>query len=108
MFGIKDKIASSGLKKVINGYLTGIGEVEKIDLDQKNKKIFVSVNLNGEDKPLTVSINKYELIRKGNSLFVRIVDVSASKEWLESAVKKYGGDSIPVPDQYADIVEKIL
>ena len=108
MFGLKDKIASVGIRKVINGYLTGIGEVEKLDLDQKMKTIFISLKLIGEDKPVTISINKYELTRKNNSLFIRVLDASASKPWLESAVKKYGSNLTEIPSEYAGIVEKIL
>ncbi len=108
MFGLKDMIASTGIRKVINGYITGIGEVDKFDLDQKKKNIFISLNLKGEDKPVTIAINKYELLRKGDLLFIRILDVSSSKPWLEAAIKKYGSELIQVPAKYADIVEKIL
>ncbi len=77
------------LLALLNRQLKELGEMTSILIDSKNKSIAIEIELKGEDKPISVRINGYEIESDGDRSLVQIGDISFSREWMDVIAKKF-------------------
>ena len=93
----------------INKEIGEFGEMIKLEIDNKNKKISTSIVLKGEDAPIEVRVNEYEFKRHGDSADVTIHQVSSDKQWVEATLNSFVvGKPWPVPHKLVDVLETVL
>jgi hypothetical protein len=101
--GSTDGIVSSFLKPELEKHLAGIGTVQKIDLDALNKRVSVTLSMQGDPNPVTIQIDRYSLAPSPTGSLLAIHDYSCpTHEWLAKLAKKFKpGFEIPLPVPYA-------
>ena len=95
---LKEKAIAAGIKGVVNREIEGCGVVTDIALDTEAKTIHVELDLKGEAATVVVEVLDYELVTRGDAIFMEIKKISASREWIAAALKKFAvGRPIELP-----------
>lgn len=86
--GIKDSALAMGLKTYLNDRFGDYGEIQDCEVDTEIGQLHLHVLLRGEQKPISASINRYELQREGGDVYVVLKSLSSSREWLTQLLSK--------------------
>lgn len=79
-----------------------------LKLDSKNHTISMTVQLVGEDKPLTVNIGNYNLSYDNGKHFLQVKNITTSKSWLNVLASEMLSDNkIEIPSKIAKVLEVI-
>ena len=106
--GSKDAALAFGARTFFNTRLRRIGEMTELSIDTKKRAIRVRLDLAGEATPIEIHVKKYELKRSGTGSRLTIVDATASREWLDEALREFVvGRSYTIPAS-AGAVLKLL
>ena len=82
----------------INTQLRSIGEMTELSIDTKKKRVRVRLELVGEKDPIDVEIVRYNLKSKGETTRITIEEATASREWLDVALREFVvGQDLTVP-----------
>jgi len=111
LLNLKDKGVSLAAKTAINVYLQkeGYGEMLKLNLDSQNKKLDAEIMLKGEKEPLSVSIDRYEIIDRDGETFIKLSGIETSREWINILVaSEVEGKEFKIPSQYKDKLSMII
>lgn len=65
-----------------NNKIEEYGEMVNLRIDSKNKNIELEILLKGEKESISVNIDRYEVIQKDNSTYIKFKNISASREWI--------------------------
>jgi hypothetical protein len=94
----KDALTSKAALSFINQRIARYGEVERLKLDSKNKSAEIVLRLIGEERPVAVTVERYELVGRDGKLFLRLARCTANREWLQNVLSDFGpGREIPLP-----------
>ncbi|MDX1952146.1 MAG: hypothetical protein SFY81_08160 [Verrucomicrobiota bacterium] len=105
----KDAGTNAMAGRMIRRYIEKYGELQAFEINSAQKWIDVELLLKGESGPVRVTIENYELARKGEKLFLRLNRLKASREWLHLVLQDYGaGREIEIPAQYSSAIEMAL
>jgi hypothetical protein len=80
--GMKDGALGLALKSFLNEKLSKYGEVQDCQIDTGANKIKLRALLRGEKDPINAAIDKYELERIGDDSYIKLIQLSCSREWL--------------------------
>lgn len=111
---IKNNSVSVLAKGFINKNIQKYGEVLDFKIDSKNKNIELELFLKGERENILIKINKYEIVDKSGSNFIKFKSVSASREWIEALLKNvvlpnYAAmNMVEIGSKYAKIIELLI
>ena len=90
MFGrVKDGMIGIGLKKFVNEKFGEYGEIQDADVDTGSRKVNLKVLLKGEQFPVTASIDRYDIEREGEDVYIKLLAFSASRAWLSTILNKF-------------------
>ncbi len=104
--GFLDSAVSTGAKIAINRMLDEIGKVTSLSLDLKAKTVAATVELAGETVPVEFNVGKYEITRDGDAVFIKMREITCSREWLQRAIQKYQPEPmVKLPDKLAQAVK---
>ena len=106
----RSKDASVGFagRFAINRKLRGIGDMTELAIDTKNKSVRVRLELIGESAPIEIEIARYRLNHTPAGSFLIVEDATASREWLDVALREFViGQSFPIPEK-AEALLKLL
>jgi hypothetical protein len=87
--GSKDAALGVAARSFVNARLRGIGEVTQLSIDTEKRSVQCRLHLTGESKAIGVQVRKYSLRAGGNQMTMKIVDASASREWLTAALRTF-------------------
>lgn len=94
----KDAFTSRAAQSFINQRIARYGEVQSLKLDSRAKTIEVVCQLQGEVSPITVRVERYEIIEEGGEKRVRLGACTCSRPWLENVLNDFGrGREVPLP-----------
>ena len=111
MNGFKDKATALILKRFANAnqFVAEFGQIENLKINSSNKTILVVAKFKGERESVTISIDGYEIIKKDNKHFVKLNNVSTTKEWLNVVLSKQNFDScLEIPARLAYVAKAFL
>jgi hypothetical protein len=95
----KDRLLSSGVRDRVNHLLKPYGAMLDLQINTTSQSISLSVLLKGEQNPVKVTVDRYEIISEEGKSYVQLSGVDTSREWLTAlAREKLAGQKIPVPD----------
>ena len=80
--GIKDSALALGLKAFLNERFGEYGEILDCSIDTDANQLHLSAMLVGEKEPLSASIDRYDLQREGEDMYVVIKSFSSSRQWV--------------------------
>ena len=94
----KDATVAFTARFVVNSKLKGIGEMTELSIDTKKRRVRVRLELVGEVEPIEVEITKYNLENKESGTRLTIEEATASREWLNVALREFVvGRTIEIP-----------
>jgi len=100
--------AKKRLKKDINKDIKDYGEVTALSLDLKKKKIYAKILLAGEEEPIDVDIQGYELSDDEDS-YVLINTYELNKQWMTALADQFLCErELPIPKDKFALVKSIL
>ena len=70
----------------------------ELSIDTKKHRVRVRLELRGEAEPIEVEITKYSLKNKDSATRLTIEEATASREWLNIALREFAvGRTIDIP-----------
>ena len=106
----KDRmIESVALPMLNNAWLKPFGHATSLKIDSSNKTAEISLELKGEQMPLTIHVNDYDLLTEPNGTFVVLKSVTTSREWMTALAREYlVGRRLAVPAEHAGMISRFL
>jgi hypothetical protein len=105
----KDAGASVAVEKWLGRELEEYGELKRIEINSREKRLELDILLKGETQTVHLRVDQYELIEREGKAALLVKAVTASRPWLQSLLQNYlVGASIPIPEQYAKLVRLVL
>lgn len=105
----KQVAAESAVRRYLAGKIASYGELQEFTLDLKQKTMEIQVLLEGESSSITLRVDGYQMLKKGDDTYLIIKKLDASRKWLllllnDLVVEK----TIPVPNEYATLLKMVL
>lgn len=102
----KDATLAFTARVAVNSKLKGIGEMTELSIDTKKRRVRVRLELVGEAEPIELEITKYNLENKESGARLTIEEVTASREWLNVALREFVvGRTIEIPAKAAALLK---
>ena len=111
---VKNSAISFLAEKFINNIIKEYGKMVNLKIDSKNKNIELEVLLKGEKENIFINVEKYEIVSKDGSIFIKFKNVSASREWIEVLIHNVAIPSfapkkmIEIDSTYAKIIDLLI
>ena len=103
-----DKVTGSkSTKLVINLTIKDYGDMIEFKLDHNKKNLYAKILLKGEDTPIELNIERYQIdIDLG---YIKILSANTSKEWLDAILNNFIiNKPINVPKDKLLLIEQFL
>ncbi|MRJ02344.1 MAG: hypothetical protein GXO19_05495 [Epsilonproteobacteria bacterium] len=103
---LKDRTLSFTAREAINLYLKDLGKVLQLKIDSKRNSIEVEVLLAGEEKPIELTIGRYEICREGEKYYIVVGEIGSSRRWITALARRYlEGHRFEIPENLARILQ---
>ncbi len=94
----KDLLTSKAAKTYANDFIKRYGKIDELSIDSKRRRIDVVCQLNGEVSPIGITIESYRIEDKGGKKFLEVIDSSATRPWMQTAMRDHlHGRKIELP-----------
>ena len=107
---IKGKVVSGTGKATINYKIRKFGEMLEFKFDPIKKTIYLDLMLKGEDKSITIKVNKFKINSLDNNESELIIeDAEFSREWMKVVFEEFAqGNKIKIPKKSASLLKLIM
>jgi hypothetical protein len=79
---MKDGAIGVAIKAWANDRYGDYGEIRAVDVDTRAARIVAKVQMRGEREIIAVTIDRYELIEDNGKLFLKIIKLTTTREWI--------------------------
>lgn len=94
----KDKALEASARAFLNHKAAGFGTVTALTVDTRLRKASLTAELKGESVPTSVEIGSYEVLEQNGKTYIRVLEITASREWLKVVLEQYlVGRLVPLP-----------
>jgi len=101
----RDRAVEAAARTYLSQKIEKFGQLEKLDLDTRTKRLELQVTLKGEVSPIKLSIDAYDVVRRGNDSLIIIRELRASREWVELAAREFViGQEFKIPAAAAAVL----
>jgi hypothetical protein len=110
-FEDKNELLSYIARAALDFYLQegGYGELREFSINNKTKKLFFKTKLKGEERFLSVSVDRYDIKREGGKYFFIARGITTDREWLNIAAKNFLEErKIEVPAKYSIFILAVM
>jgi|GEM_PF-1177146 hypothetical protein len=107
----KDILLSTVIRPFVQSSLDPYGTITELQLDSKAKSISLFLDLKGEDRPVEIHLNDYEIVEQGGETLIRFGEMVTSREWLTQLIRDYvpaESKSLPLPGNIAAAARMLL
>lgn len=103
---MKDAALGMALKAFVNDRFSDYGEVQDLKVDVDASRLQLHALLRGERHTVTVSVERYDLEREGEDVYVVLRTFSSSREWLTLLLTKlFAGKRYKIPGAAAALLK---
>lgn len=96
-------------KQFLSSYLQKYGKMLNFSVQPDTKRIYAELLLKGEEKPIKLTLDGYEITGPADKPTLRVAKTSASREWLEVVLKEFvEGKPIELPPKAAPLLKLLL
>ena len=96
-------------KQFLSSYLQKYGKMLNFSVHPDTKKIYVEILLKGEETPIKLNLDGYEISGPAEKPTLRVAKASASREWLEVVLREFvEGKPIDLPPKAAPLLKLLL
>lgn len=110
-FEDKNELLSYIARAALDFYLQegGYGELREFSINNKTKKLFFKTKLKGEERFLSVSVDRYDIKREGGKYFFIAKGITTDREWLNIAAKNFLEErKIEIPAKYSIFILAVM
>lgn len=101
----KDVSASLVARKMIEKRFSRYGSIRQLSLDSKSRRLHLEVMLAGETEPISLDVQRYELIKTAEGSAIVIREAVASREWINQLLADLViGRSFSLPPKYESVL----
>ena len=102
--------AGAATKAAINIAIKEYGKVLDIEINKEQQSLAISVALKGENEPIKLKVDKYQIKKRDGKVFFTIVEARCDgKAWLDAALKNFARDqTFEVPNDKVDFLADFL
>lgn len=105
----KGSAVSMAGKQFLSSYLQKYGQMLNFSVQPDTKKIYAEILLKGEDSPIKITLDGYELDGPAGKPTLRVAKTSASREWLDVVLKEFvEGKPIELPPKAVPLLKLLL
>lgn len=106
----KDRMMEAvALPMLNNAWLKPFGHATSLKLDSSNRSAEILLELKGEQTPLKIQIQDYEVLREADGTFIVVKSVTTSREWMTAMAQEYVvGRRLAVPPEAAGMLARFL
>lgn len=105
---LKDDVSKISAKIILGKILKKYGELIHLNIDTLKKCLSIEIILKGEDKPIVITINNYEVFSHPAPA-IKFKSVNVDREWINLLAGDYlEGKEFPIPRKYSLIIKLIL
>ncbi|HEX4895730.1 MAG TPA: hypothetical protein VFV11_05305 [Solimonas sp.] len=95
---MKDGAIAIGLRSYLNERFGEFGEILDCELDSSSSRFTLHARLKGERDTVSATIERYELEREGERVYIVLKSFSSSRQWLTTLLQKLlAGKRYPLP-----------
>ncbi len=96
---VPDSAVALGGREYFNRRHGTWGTLTSLQIDTKNQKAALDLELKGETRPLRITVERYELTTIGDKNFIEIKEFDTSREWLNVLARDFlKGKKLEVPE----------
>ncbi len=85
---MKDGALGVGLRAFFNDKFGEYGDVRECVVDTKAGRITAQVLMRGERDPITVTINRYEMVNESGKTYFTVRQLTTSRAWITLLLNK--------------------
>ncbi len=101
----RDRAVEAAARGFISQKIQRFGELKRLELDTRQKRMELEVALKGEVSPVNLTIDGYEVVRRGSEAYLVVRQVRASREWIALAAEEYAvGQEFKLPASAAAVL----
>jgi len=86
---VRDSAVETGIRVYLSNILKPFGTMTNLTIDSKARTIHLELELKGETSSIRIEIEKYALHEEGGELFLEILAIRASREWMNLAADQF-------------------
>ena len=95
----RQKACEAILKSLINQRIEKFGQVTQLEIDAVQKKAQIQITLKGEQVPIDILVDSYQLQSVESQLLFSVQKVRTSREWITAALEEFVvGRQFAVPE----------
>lgn len=100
---------NKAIETFIAAKLGAAGQVERVELDKKQKRIQLAILMAGESASIQVDMLGYRMEEQGGVTRLLFDEIRISRPWMEILLKEYKPDlSFRIPDSYRKALQLAL
>ena len=97
------------LRLAINTQLERYGKMTSLKVDSTQKTIEATIELQGEDSPISILVGHYELDTTGDVPTLSVTGITVSRPWMQAIATDFlAGKKLPIPASVAKFLPMIL
>jgi hypothetical protein len=106
----KDRmIESVALPMLNNAWLKPFGRATSLKMDSGRKTAEICLELRGEQTPITINVQDYDILQESNGTFIVVKALTTSREWMTAMAREYVvGRRLAVPPEAAGMMSRFL
>lgn len=105
----KDKMIATVAKRLLEAKVARYGEVRSLTVESKESRMVVEFHPEGDDSPIVVTIEEYQIIQSEGGVTIRLHRLSADRSWVSSILKDHvEGFELPLAGPAAKLVDWLL
>ncbi len=105
----KDYAITMVLRPMLEKRIQKYGQIRDLTLDSAIRRVEIKILPLGELDPVTVTVEKFDLVSEGSTDYVVIRQASASRPWIGALIEDFlVGKKFVIPERYAGLVKAAL
>ncbi|HEY0974238.1 MAG TPA: hypothetical protein VGE57_07075 [Solimonas sp.] len=102
---VKNSAIAAALRAYVNDKFGEYGEVMDCSVDTEQNRLTVLAKLKGERDTVSATLERYEILREGDKVFIKLHGFSSSRAWLTLLLNKLlSGKRYPLPSAVASLL----
>ena len=85
----KDRAVEASARAFLERKVKNFGQIEHLQMDTRNRTASITLTLKGEVSPITIEIRNYDVTQRDGASWIRVNNVTASREWMGLALQEY-------------------
>lgn len=102
---MKDSALGIGMRAFFNDRFGEYGEVRDCTVDTAAGRIVAHVLMRGERDPITITIDRYELLQEDSKVFIVIRKLTTTRQWITLLLNRVlDGRRFEIPSSVSKIL----